>query len=89
MLEKAAQAFAHLDEVASLTRRCVSLEEAFLDLRRQVNQITERQIVTPVQEHAPTTMKFAPPEVKQEAQQAILSDIPQRRGFFQTLFGKS
>ena len=89
VLEKASNAFAHLDELSSLTRRCISLEEALLDLRRQVNQIAERQTATPAPEKAAAPFQAPPPEVKREAPQVVLPDLPQRKGFFQSLFGRS
>jgi putative secretion ATPase (PEP-CTERM system associated) len=89
VLEKASNAFVQLDELSSLTRRCVSLEEALLDLRRQVYQIAERQTATPAPEKAATPFQAPPPEVKREAPQVVLPDLPQRKGFFQSLFGRS
>ena len=89
VLEKASNAFAHLDELSSLTRRCISLEEALLDLRRQVNQIAERQTATPAPEKAATPFQAPSPEVKREAPQVLVSEIPQRKGIFQSLFGRS
>jgi len=89
VLEKASNAFAHLDELSSLTRRCISLEEALLDLRRQVNQFAERQTATPAPEKAATPFQAPNPEVKREAPQVLVSEIPQRKGIFQSLFGRS
>jgi hypothetical protein len=92
VLEKASMAFAHLEEVSSLVRRCVTLEEALLDLRRQVNLMAERQTATP---HVPTPAPVTAPIQQQAPErhlvtpQSVAPEVSTRKGFFQSLFGRS
>jgi hypothetical protein len=93
VLEKASMAFAHLDELSPLTRRCVTLEEALLDLRRQVTQLAARPTVSPAPEQAaptlPTPLPDMKPDMKREAPNVLSSELPHRKGIFQSLFGRS
>ena len=93
VLEKVSAAFAHRDELLALTQRCVALEDSVLDLRRQVNQKAERQTVPPVPDQVATEfLTPAPPlspELKREVAPVRQSEIPQRKGFLQSLFGRS
>ena len=93
VLEKASMAFAHLDELSPLTRRCVTLEEALLDLRRQVTQLAARPTVSPAPEQAastlPTPLPDMKPDMKRAAPNVLSSELPHRKGIFQSLFGRS
>ena len=86
VLEKAVTVFAHLDEVSVLARKCAAQEDALLELRRHVNQIVVRLTGSTVHDH----IVNPPPEQNREVQQVQLAaGNPQRKSFFQLLFGRS
>ena len=83
VLEKAKSAGMHSEELTSLVRRCDALEEAVLDLRRHLHQISERQVVVSVPLKPPVA------EPKREPTPLVTSASPHRKGIFQSLFGRS